>query len=304
MSTSRTRACYRSESVFVGDYRCDGCDSAPGAEETSRGLDVVFPRSGVFLLHFGSRTHVADANTVLFFNRHEPYRVTHPAPGGDTCTVLSLHPACVADLVSEFDPAVAERPERPFSFATGPAETESFVAQRRLLSVLRPGGGMDALAIEEAVFELVGRVVAGGFLARGRRSERSRPDTRKAHRRLARNARAVLHARLRERVTLDGVARELHTSPYHFHRVFRREVGMPVHRYLTRLRLRAAVDELAESSVDLTALALSLGFSSHSHFTGAFRREFGVSPSAFRRMVRSERAQMSKKLEVSQVVAS
>jgi AraC-like DNA-binding protein len=32
----------------------------------------------------------------------------------------------------------------------------------------------------------------------------------------------------------------------------------------------------------LTELALDLGYSSHSHFTDAFRREFGVSPAAFR----------------------
>ncbi|WP_348652834.1 AraC family transcriptional regulator [Polyangium sp. y55x31] len=36
---------------------------------------------------------------------------------------------------------------------------------------------------------------------------------------------------------------------------------------------------------DLTALALDLGFADHSHFTNAFRREFGCSPSAVRRLL-------------------
>ena len=37
---------------------------------------------------------------------------------------------------------------------------------------------------------------------------------------------------------------------------------------------------------DLTALALDLGFSSHSHFTAAFRRAFGRPPAEFRRITR------------------
>jgi AraC-like DNA-binding protein len=37
---------------------------------------------------------------------------------------------------------------------------------------------------------------------------------------------------------------------------------------------------LPESRGNLTALALELGFASHSHFTDTFRRAFGVAPSA------------------------
>ena len=44
-----------------------------------------------------------------------------------------------------------------------------------------------------------------------------------------------------------------------------------------------AVDRLEERPESLTDLALELGYSSHSHFTLAFRREFGVPPSLWRR---------------------
>ncbi len=86
-----------------------------------------------------------------------------------------------------------------------------------------------------------------------------------------------------ERVTLDAVARAVHASPFHLARVFRQRTGAPIHRYLTRLRLRAALERLAGGANDLTALALALGFSSHSHFADAFRSEFGRTPSAVRR---------------------
>jgi AraC-like DNA-binding protein len=43
------------------------------------------------------------------------------------------------------------------------------------------------------------------------------------------------------------------------------------------------MERLAEGASDLTAVALGLGFASHSHFSSAFRREFALPPSVFRR---------------------
>ena len=60
---------------------------------------------------------------------------------------------------------------------------------------------------------------------------------------------------------------------------------MPLHAYLTQLRLARALTELPHAD-DLTGLALELGFSSHSHFSARFRRAFGVSPSRFRQSCR------------------
>ena len=89
-------------------------------------------------------------------------------------------------------------------------------------------------------------------------------------------------ARLAQPISLDDVSRAVHASPFHFARIFQERTGVPVHRYLTRLRLRAALERVAAGESDLTRLALELGFSSHSHFTDAFRREFGRAPSTVR----------------------
>jgi len=42
-------------------------------------------------------------------------------------------------------------------------------------------------------------------------------------------------------------------------------------------QIHVSLDRVAEPDVSLTALALDVGFSSHSHFTDAFRKESGVS---------------------------
>ena len=61
--------------------------------------------------------------------------------------------------------------------------------------------------------------------------------------------------------------------------------GGTLHAWLVRLRLQVSLERVAEPGCELTEIALDLGFSSHSHFTEAFRRAFGVPPSVFRRGV-------------------
>jgi AraC-like DNA-binding protein len=59
--------------------------------------------------------------------------------------------------------------------------------------------------------------------------------------------------------------------------------------------LIAAVQAILDGCGDLTALALDLGFSSHSHFTDAFRRRFGMAPSSLRtRTTHAQRASLRK----------
>jgi AraC-like DNA-binding protein len=57
-------------------------------------------------------------------------------------------------------------------------------------------------------------------------------------------------------------------------------------RVYQRIRLLNSLDQLMETQ-DLASLALHLGFASHSHFSTAFVREFGITPSEFRRIATS-----------------
>jgi AraC-like DNA-binding protein len=101
---------------------------------------------------------------------------------------------------------------------------------------------------------------------------------------------------LSENVRLEDVAYAVNSSPFNFARIFQQQTGLPVHRYLTLLRLRASLDRIA-AEADLTTIALDLGFSSHSHFTEVFRREFGKTPSEIRAELKTNAIrEMSKNL--------
>lgn len=113
--------------------------------------------------------------------------------------------------------------------------------------------------------------------------------TTRARRPYVEDAKALLQTRFRERLSLEDIARALYVSTFHLCRLFKQETGMPIHRYLNQLRLRAALEPVIAGTTDLNSLALELGFSSHSHFTAAFRKEFGMSP----REVRKARKKVS-----------
>ncbi len=88
------------------------------------------------------------------------------------------------------------------------------------------------------------------------------------------------------RWTLAEIGDELRVSPVYLTQLFQQVEGMPLYQYQLRLRLAHALDLVARYD-DLTTLALDLGFSSHSHFSAAFRQLYGYSPSRFKHSVLS-----------------
>jgi AraC family transcriptional regulator len=92
----------------------------------------------------------------------------------------------------------------------------------------------------------------------------------------------LIEAHFARRLALGDLATAAGLSPYYFARVFRRFVGVPPHRYLTAVRLRHAA-RLLDEGAGVTFACYECGFGSLSHFVTAFRKRFGVVPSAARR---------------------
>jgi AraC family transcriptional regulator len=295
------RPLYQSKLVELRDYRCCAHRSGPAGEEFSDINQIVLMRHGAFCKHFGRRQVAADVNQAVFFAKDSTYRISHPAECGDRGTIFLPAADVLAEMTRQFDPSVEDRPDRPFTFETGPCDTAHFCRHRELVRRLEDTSREppDRLSIDETALELLADVLEAAFARHGLPRRPRRDGTEADHADRVEAAKTYLAQRLAEPVSLEEVARAVHASAFHLARVFRERTGLPIHRYLTRLRLRAALEWLAEGSRDLTALALELGFSSHSHFTSAFRAEFGQTPSAIRRHHGpGHLRQMSKNLEV------
>lgn len=96
--------------------------------------------------------------------------------------------------------------------------------------------------------------------------------------------RAVLDAQYAARPTLAQLAAEAQVHPVHVSAAFRKAFGISIGDYVRSRRLDAARQALRDPRRSINEIALSLGFSSQSHFTRVFRAQTGLTPLAFRRL--------------------
>ncbi len=102
-----------------------------------------------------------------------------------------------------------------------------------------------------------------------------------ADERLAR-AMAYLHDNYPDSPSLTQLARQVHMSPFHFHRLFSRQAGISPKHYLQKKQLQIAKWLLRSTKEPIGSIAAHTGFASHGHFTSTFHRIIGVSPSEYR----------------------
>ena len=107
---------------------------------------------------------------------------------------------------------------------------------------------------------------------------------RETARRLA-DIRRYMEEHLDEPLTISTLSRRACLSATTFKESFRRLYGLPVHAWLRQRRMERAAELLRSSSLSVLGVAQSVGFSSASQFTAAFRRQYGVTPAQYRKNV-------------------
>jgi len=273
---------YQGFGVGVVRWSCAG-GRRETSEETRQPWHLIsFIDSGAFVLRAAGRAEVIDATSVLLHNPGDPYQSEHPFGCCDRGSALAVSRDRLLEVMAFHDPAAAERPHAQFRRTHVHGFSRAHLLQRRLIRGLQGGlARSEPLAVEVAVLELLGEVAAECSRRGGRSVPRHDPS--RVRRDYVQDAKALIQQRFCEPLGLEDVARALYVSTFHLCRLFKEETGLPIHRYLNRLRLREALERVAGAEDDLTEIALSVGFSCHSHFTRAFRREFGVPPSEARR---------------------
>ena len=83
--------------------------------------------------------------------------------------------------------------------------------------------------------------------------------------------------------SVGEIAGELGVHPVHLARRFRTAFGRSPSEYLRRCRLDRARRMMQRTAAPLAEIAAVAGFADQSHFSNAFRKQFGVTPRTFRR---------------------
>ena len=275
--------------VRVGTFGVHPSDPRFSTVHQYYGHEFVFPRSTVWIHRPGRPSLVADPTVVTFYNHGEPYSRAKISERGDHCDWFAIGTETLLEVVRAIDPRVDERPERPFAFTHGPSDATSYRLQR-LAVANATSGSPDALFLEELVLHVLARVLRAAHAGQAPATREPPPAPAPARaRELAQRVQRVLADRWAEPLGLTALSREVASSPFHLCRAFKAGTGMGLARYRTQLRLRHALERVAEPDADLSRVALDAGFASHSHFSAAFRAAFGEPPSAFRRAANRHR---------------
>jgi len=280
-SSIRLRRLFTGSLVSLIDYCCRSPAESCGGEELATSHQVIFTRRGVYIKQTGRQHVVVEPTQVVFYNRNETYRIIHPVSGGDEGTVVAVQSDFLFEILTGFDPSTSKRELAPFAVGHAPVDPAVLLAYRRLHRASN-ASCLETLCIEDAAVSLLETVICSAYRSRGLSATYSRKGTAKTRRDLAEATKLVLASKPGADHSLEAIGRAVNASPFHLSRVFRSEIGLPIHQYLLRLRLALALDRLADGYENLSTLALELGFSNHSHFSTAFRQLFGISPSKFR----------------------
>jgi AraC-like DNA-binding protein len=205
--------------------------------------------------------------SLLLGSAGQSFECSHHHGAGDRCIAFSYAPEFLDRL--EIEPA--------FRVHRVPALRTISPLMARAEAAL---GGASEVAWGEVAVELAARASEVDRQADPAESPASSVA------RVAHLVRAIENEPDRE-YELAAMAREARLSPYHFLRVFRQVTGITPHQHLLRRRLQRAAIRLADEPAKIVEIALECGFGDVSNFNRTFRAEFGVSPRAWRRSLRT-----------------
>jgi AraC family transcriptional regulator len=231
---------------------------APRGDISQHKLVITF--GGAFEFQVGRSVTWVDSSRLLFAYPGESYVDRHVLPGTGHCSlILTPHEEALDELWG--------------SSASHPNERVRACSLRTQMLAQLLRRAEEPLAAEELGVAILAESAA------------DRRRLRSIDQRCVRRAKAALHDCSEGRLSLSQIASDLGVTSIYLTQCFKRSEGMPLYRYQTLLRLSRALDRLPERD-DITDLAFELGFSSHSHFTAAFRSELGTTPSQYRAQAR------------------
>jgi AraC family transcriptional regulator len=202
--------------------------------------------------------------------------ITAPIP-----KTLHLYlPAALFDrLKDEFNLPVAPAHSIQHAFGIGDEVIDQI--GRSILSELTAETTASRVYVEAASLTLAARLLQK-HCDSGACTPTEDPTHRLDHTRL-RRVLEYIDANLQNDITLENLAGVAGYSVFHFARKFAFAMGIPPHRYISRIRLENAMAELAVGKLPLAEIALNAQFSSQASFTRSFHRATGMTPQEYRR---------------------
>lgn len=270
---------YQSPVGNVHNFLCQCQQCKLSAWEHQETFSIAFIRQGNFT--FKVFRNDLDAFNGLFLVCKPGYehRVGHVHAMPDQCTIFSF-PAVHAAQLEEQGRELSWFLKNPDLHAVLiKATPEMEYLHHRIFHLLQKPH-FPRLWIEQMLVELFSLVLSRG------QNKSIPPLTEKQKRNhlpLIAAVKTFISDNFSEDISLPQLATVGHLSPFHFNRLFKQMTGITPYNYLLQVRLKEAHLQLRHSSQPVTHIAFDTGFNSLEHFSAAYKKQFGLSPSHTRR---------------------
>lgn len=108
------------------------------------------------------------------------------------------------------------------------------------------------------------------------------------YRLLAENARKIIHEEYAADLTLESVADRLYVNTCYLSTIFHRHTGTTFRSYLRSVRLEQARKLVVQTNMQITDIAIQVGFNSSAYLIRSFREAYHTTPMALRQQKHSE----------------
>jgi AraC-like DNA-binding protein len=284
-NSSVQRRLFQHEGVALCRFRCPADHDRWSHENTVvDGHNVAFAELPVEILPTDHSGLLADPNVAVFYNLGDSYRRRLNHREGDSANLFLFEAEHLLPALAPYESN--PDPGRPLTIRFGHVRPGTYLKQRLLLARVSRGPAPDPCWVVEQAVEILDEVLATAY-GEPRAPTRRRTHDLRAQRERVEEVKRLLFEHCEEALSLRTLAETVESSVFHLCRVFRRHTGQTIHGYRTRLRLRTGLVLLERTDTPLAQLALDVGFAHQSHFTEAFRREYGLPPGELRRRLNS-----------------
>lgn len=94
-------------------------------------------------------------------------------------------------------------------------------------------------------------------------------------------------------LTLRSLSAMACLSPFHFHRLFKKETGMAVKQFIEQIKMEKAYESILAGNESISDLAIRLGYNDYETFSRAFKKRYTISPDDLKSIVKHACAQVN-----------
>jgi AraC family transcriptional regulator len=271
---------FSSPNFEIRDFKCRCLECSKSAIEHQENFSISFIRKGNFYFNIFRNSLDAYNGYILVNKPGYDYSVTHVANMPDECTIISFKKEFYEQIKDDLSLS------NSWFWKTGNIQSLLLKSAPELdclhLSVLQQIKYKTAsrLGIENLVIEIL-----QGMLSRMtefKPASITPASIKKNHLTTIELAKEYINENFTTDLSLFELADHCHVSPFHFSRIFKIFTNHSPAQYLQSLRLKHAELMLKTTSLPVTDVAFSSGFSSLDYFSSAFKKKFKLSPSLYR----------------------